>query len=47
MSEYIIRGIISIVARGFEQKESVDKIVERIENHLHDNYYAITGFGDD
>lgn len=47
MSDYIIKEIIRIVARGFQQKESVDKITERIDNYLHDNYYAITGFGDD
>jgi len=47
MPDHIIREIISIVARGFEQRESEDKIVERIDKHLTDSYYAITGFGDD
>jgi len=44
---YYIEKIIDMVATGIKNDTPKKQLIDDIEKMLHDNWVAITGFGDD
>ena len=45
MSDYHIGKIVKMVKENLDMDE--DKLIDKIDDMLHDSWVAITGFGDD